>query len=420
MAAACEPSRSTAADSMDEPARSMSGAKNQPVLRTLREDFQEIAARDHSFGGFWVDENGQLVVATKTGEVSRETEELVHGWLRRNSRADLLPRRIEAFKVMYDYAELMGYYEKIRSSVASHRDVAGIGIDERTNSVLVNVRTEVGKSWVESQLAAQKIGAREAKVALETNGYDVQAGLQSTFATLRGGIQVTNSIVGDCSIGFLGHMTIGPNDPYPDMSRPVVTTAAHCTQSQISLVGETFGQPSSARPIGNVSRIAQVYTSCGGGYVWCRYADVALIAVRDTIPIGWATAAISTATTPPANPSYLGWRAYAGSGVTGAVLGETITRVGRTRGQTTGTVVVSCQDRQSTLLPGMWTLCAMNATATTEGGDSGGTVYIPSTVGQPTTPRAVGTLFQGGVGSTWFSSAGFVNLALGNDVYFVW
>jgi len=180
------------------------------------------------------------------------------------------------------------------------------------------------------------------------------------------------------------------------------------------------GIGSIARPIGNVSRIAQVYTSCGGGYVWCRYADVALIAVRDTIPIGWATAAISTATTPPANPSYLGWRAYAGSGVTGAVLGETITRVGRTRGQTTGTVVVSCQDRQSTLLPGMWTLCAMNATATTEGGDSGGTVYIPSTVGQPTTPRAVGTLFQGGVGSTWFSSAGFVNLALGNDVYFVW
>ncbi|MBX9927347.1 MAG: S1 family peptidase [Gemmatimonadaceae bacterium] len=399
------------------------GNLTQPSqVRTLREDFKNIALRAPGFAGVWLDSQGNLMVSAASTELSPVLRGEVIRWLAGYGRPELAGRPWKLNRVEYDYAALVGFLERAKTAAAHLAGVNSFGIEVKTGRILVGVEDATAAAAVTGALSKERVPEGARAVQVFGREPDLQAGLQSTFTYLRGGIQIARAYGAECSVGFVGYgVDAGGN---PDYSNKVVTTAAHCTSSQLAMNGDIFGQPSPGRLIGREVRIAQVYpqfsAQCGSSYTYCRYADVALIQVDDSIPVGHGTAAISSATSSPNNPPYLGWRSYTGSGVTGALVGETVTKVGRTSGQTTGVVTQACVDRQSTITPGLWTLCASNASATTGGGDSGGTVYIPYSASNSTTPRAVGVLFQGGPGSTWFSPAGFVLVAMGSDLFLFW
>jgi hypothetical protein len=59
--------------------------------------------------------------------------------------------------------------------------------------------------------------------------------------------------------------------------------------------------------------------------------------------------------------------------------------------------------------------------AFTDVGDSGGTVFIPYSSQDPTTPRAVGTIFQrDGTTGTYINTVNGMNNALGNKYFYAW
>jgi hypothetical protein len=189
------------------------------------------------------------------------------------------------------------------------------------------------------------------------------------------------------------------------------------------MLGDNFGQPSLSRLVAVEVAEPTIYPQDSPyceGLPQCRFADIAILHVHDSITSMAGSVAISSPTTPPSDPPFNGWRAYVGSGVVGVVTGETITKVGAFGGQTTGVVDQACADRESTITPGLWTMCAQGATATGQGGDSGGTVFIPLG-GAAVSPRPAGVLFQGGVGRIYFSPIYQIENALGHGLwYYAW
>jgi hypothetical protein len=114
-------------------------------------------------------------------------------------------------------------------------------------------------------------------------------------------------------------------------------------------------------------------------------------------------------------------QAYVGGGVVGAVVGETVTKVAATTGQRAGQITHNCVWRLSGTTPGLATLCAQRVGAFTGVGDSGGTVFIPYSSQNPTTPRAVGTIFQrDGTTGTYINTVNGMNNALGNKYFYAW
>lgn len=229
-----------------------------------------------------------------------------------------------------------------------------------------------------------------------------------------------------CSIGLVGWRTDPQQPSQPDLSYKAVTTASHCTSNQEVVQGNVFNQPLPGRRIGVEVDEAIVYpvghSTClfyGFNTVKCRWADVAVIHVDDSIAVGAGTAAISSPTVAPNNPPYLGARAYTGSGFVGVLVGDSVVQIGATTGERRGKVSQSCQWRTT---PGLGvTLCAMAATILAQTGDSGGLLYVPSGMSSGTpTPKPAGVQFQAQGGLTYFSPMNQVTAALVNNWFFAW
>jgi hypothetical protein len=232
-----------------------------------------------------------------------------------------------------------------------------------------------------------------------------------------GGLQVGGP-EGFCSLGFIGFKR-DPETGWADYTKRMVTTAAHCTTSQFGLFYDWWGQPGILRTMGYSADIAPVYSNCYDAFPYCRYADVAIIELADSVDLGWALVAKSASTVDPNDPPYYGYQNYTGSGVANALISEVVTKVGRTTGETTGRVDDDCVDRRSSRDPDLWTLCTGHARATADAGDSGGTVFIPNG-SSSNTPRAVGTVNQGATNSIYYSTATLIDGAFAYRYQFVW
>jgi hypothetical protein len=214
---------------------------------------------------------------------------------------------------------------------------------------------------------------------------------------MRGGLGIGRTGNDLCSIGFVGWLKDEFGQPVTDYR--IITTAAHCTSSETQIIGDVFGQPSASRRVGVEVDEAIVYATghANCAAVWpnmCRYADVAVIRMDDSVASAAGTVYKSVPTTWPTNPPDSGAQAYVGGSVIGAVVGEVVTKVAAVTGQRTGAISHNCVNRPSGTTANLTTLCAQRISAFTDDGDSGGTVFIPYSASNPTTPRAVGTIFQ--------------------------
>jgi hypothetical protein len=399
----------------DQIATSTLGKGRSVQIRTLRDELREIALRAPGFSGLWIDDDGGLRLSASVAALNPSLVKEARNWLTLNRRPDLATSPIRLHRVSHDYAELYAWLEAVGPALARVPGVSSIGIDERTGRIHVGVDDGRARS-----LAIEAASGRVPATAFvaEVLPRAVDSGLHDTFSAMGGGIQITRGI-GACSAGFVGWRR-DPDTLQPDYEYKVLFTASHCTSDQFNVVGNVFGQPTVMRPVGVEVDESRIYYApgCPNGYQYCRHADVAVIKLADSIPINAFAVAWSSPTVHPNNPPVYGWYSYSGSGFTGVLQGDSVIKVGRTTGETRGRVGITCADRQSTQSPGLWTICAMNATATGDGGDSGGPVYVRYKSSDPATPRAAGMTFQAGTGSVWFNSPARISAGLTSSYVF--
>lgn len=157
-------------------------------------------------------------------------------------------------------------------------------------------------------------------------------------------------------------------------------SAAHCTSSQTAVVGDVIYQPDQSRAIGFEVDEAPVYgaTTCqayGVTYGQCRFADVAVFRLYDSVTVAGGYTALSNSVKPPTIPSYSGETMYTGSSVIGAIVGEGVARIGHISGQKSGLVTDDCVDRRAGFTS-LWAFCMQRAAISLLNGDSGGLVYV--------------------------------------------
>ena len=241
------------------------------------------------------------------------------------------------------------------------------------------------------------------------------------------GLQVVNLTANSvCSIGPVGWKVDSLQPSQPDFNYKVILSAAHCTSSQSAVFGDVVYQPAPNRAVGYEVDEAPVYgaSTCnalGKPYIYCRYADVTVYRVLDSVAIAAGNAAKSAPTTPPANPPYLGMLPYTGSGVIGVLVGELVNRVGATSGKDSALVTHDCVDKPSGL-SGIYTLCMQRANIRVRDGDSGGLIYL--TQGSNPKPRPAGVTSRGednpnAVG-VYYSKMSLVLGALGYKYFVSW
>jgi hypothetical protein len=374
----------------------------------------------------FIDDSGRLSISATqssiTPEMRREVEALLIGY----GRPELARREATLHQVKYDMMALEDFHRRaLQAGLARLGGVTGGGIDEVAGKVLVSVEDGTSRSAVMSQFAVLAIPSDAISIAV-TGPINETVGLRDTHSTMRAGLSVSRTTSSYCTTGLVG-WRVDPEQPsQPDLSYKVVTTASHCTANQELVQGNVFGQPLSTRRIGVEVDEAIVYPvghptclSYDFDTVKCRWADVAVIHVDDSISISGGTAAKSSPTVWPNNPPFLGSRSYTGSGFIGVLVGDSVMQIGATTGERKGKVTKSCQWRTS---PGLGvTLCAHAANILAQDGDSGGLIYVPSGMSSGTpTPKPAGVQFQSASGETYFSPMNQVTAALVNAYFVAW
>ena len=302
----------------------------------------------------------------------------------------------------YDYAESDVLLTAAQRSLMATPDVTGYGIDERNDRLEILAATDASAAQIWASLKAADLPEDAFQVTVSGPPSDIScSGLQKRCSPMMAGLQSVNndkSGGGLCSIGYVGWRTDTVYQSQPDTSYRVITTASHCSNSQTQ-TGGSFYQDSlypATRHVGVEIEDAPVYphaTCAAWGYVYnrCRYADVTVIHIDDSVAVAGGIAAISNTATPP---PWLGQRAYTGSGVIGVLSGDSVTSIGRSGGQRYGSVNGTCYDVNDGTLTDLWNLCQGRANFVAYTGDSGGMVYVKSGDGTGASPRPAGTMIQ--------------------------
>ncbi len=396
-----------------------------PIPFTLQDAYRDLASRLGEFTGVSL-QDGDVVVSAASDAVSLETFLEVRRWLRASGRPDLAVKLMRHRRVPYNYRTLDSLLGRLLPRIASGNGVNAVGIDEVAGRILIHVDDALGLSAVESSLLPLELPENSVAIQITGRITDVQ-GLQGQHSMLRGGVQINRQPLlpehfGACSIGFVGWFTDSLQPSQPDLNRRVLTTASHCTTDQKKVRSDLFGQPYMPRVAAVEIDEAPVYKGpfapCSQGMAYCRFADVAVLRVVDSIGSGGGSAAVSQPTVDPNNPPFLGVQAYTGSSVIGAIVGEHVIKVGRTTGQTgPGPIDLSCMN---TMSGDIHNLCQQHAVVTVDFGDSGAPVFIAAGSPFVPNPRPAGVVIQGTTNSMWFSPAGAVVGTLGWKYFLVW
>jgi hypothetical protein len=330
-------------------------AMAQPLLRppSVEDRLTELAAQIPGFGGLYYQDGKPNV------------------WLVGNSGRGAVQQRFGAdvriHPARYAFTELQQWRDRLRG-VLGLAGVVLLDLDEARNRLVIGVERGAAtrdRHAVGRHVAAQRV-PNEAVIVEETDPVQRLQTLRDPFYPVPGGVQITLSNGGICTLGFnaFSHYGFG------------FVTNSHCTNIRGGVEGTAYYQPDfSGNYIGQ--EVADpFYFSCAGGRA-CRYSDSAF-ALYNSFDLGEFPAI--------AKPDFAGQcggsinvdpflpRFIIRSRQQFPYVGEILDKVGRTTGWTYGNVSATCVDT-NVALSNVTMLCQDFVEAASQPGDSGSPVF---------------------------------------------
>jgi hypothetical protein len=346
------------------------GPAQTDEIETSDDRFAEVARQVPGFGGMFFDQDGTLqVYMLGQKEPANEAltaflDDVITREVGRGER--LFHSGIEILEGQYAFLDLYQWQQQMSPAVLALPEVVFTDIDEMTNRLRIGITDSPGMTEaVEEHLS--KLGVpREA--VLISGAKPVWPELRSRRRPLRGGLQI-NFGGFLCTLGFVA-------------VRQGVTgfvTNSHCTTTQGGVQGTVYHQPSAS---GNTNRIAQEIadpTYFTGGSMCpsgrrCRYSDSSFARVPHQSGPSVTTALGTIARPSVGSITWNGVDTFQITAEAAPVVGQSVTKVGRTTGRTSGTVQQTCANFNvagSTITQ----LCQSRASFSSAGGDSGSPVF---------------------------------------------
>jgi hypothetical protein len=337
-----------------------------PRPRDIDEQFAAIAQNTPSFGGMYLDEERDVLYVhswDSTPGASHMAEQAVRAVF-----GDKHPgSRIQVVLARYGFQELKQWEERMAPGVLAVRGVVETDIDDRSNRLTVGIESADEREAVEERLAELGIPG-EAVNIVETPAVTQEVSLQGRLRPTVGGLQIAFSRSGATYM-----CTESLNVVRAGVAGYV--TNSHCTAQQGGSTATPHHQPSissTTNRIG-VEWVDPAYftgSSCPAGRR-CRRSDSAF-GRRD----GGVTASQGRI----ARPTLFNTISWDGTSTfrivreADPIVGQVVTKVGRTTGRTTGTVTETCVNYNVSGTD-ITQLCQSRASYASAAGDSGSPVF---------------------------------------------
>jgi hypothetical protein len=346
----------------------------QDVGETSDDRLAAVAKQVPGFGGMFFAQDGtlQVYLLEQKGSVSADMmsflEDVINREVGRGER--LSGKGVETLEGKYSFLDLYNWQQQMSPTVLAIPGVISTEIAEELNQLRIGIRDSPGMAdAVEKTLSELGIPRGAVKIA---EAEEVWPELRNRRRPLRGGLQI-NFGGFLCTLGFVA-------------VRQGVTgfvTNSHCTNTQGGVEGTVYHQPSAS---GTTNRIGQEIAdptyftggSCPAGRR-CRFSDSSFARVPH--PSGPSvTTALGTIARPAVGSfTWNGVDTFTITAEAAPVVGQAVTKVGRTTGRTTGTIQQTCANFNvsgSTITQ----LCQSRASYTSAGGDSGSPVFRITTL----------------------------------------
>lgn len=329
--------------------------------------FIEIAREVPTFGGFWFNEQDQIVVGlTDLADFPRVVT-MIPRYLGAHQ-----PSGYVAMKVERSFVDLARFRATLRDPVFRQARVVSLGVKESANRVAVGVTDPGVESTVRGLARTLGIPDEALAVAHVPEPRAASHTLQDPHpgGAIEGGWEISDTVVHLCTLGF---PAIRPSD-----GSYVFVTNSHCTPTVHGFDGGRIRQDAGGATIGWEILDPPAW-SCGG--TPCRNADAALISA--VAPVQFARLARPTERV--GNDRAGGAIIIDHTNPTFTISGrlnfvwenEILDKVGRTTGWTYGAVEDTCTDFSSGREgePKWKKLCSDRVDFAINDGDSGSPVF---------------------------------------------
>jgi hypothetical protein len=380
------------------------------TVQTFDDQLAAVARQVPEFAGVYVDDDSRTHLAlTDTTDISRDRAATALGEVFEASSGALTEAlaggEVVVERADFGFTALKDWYDRSSSGVLALDGVVFTDIDERVNRVAVGVARPEAIRSVRAELARLGVPAEAAVVTVVPAA--TLASLQNAITPKVGGVQITNSGGGTCTLGF--------NARRAGVSGFV--TNSHCTDVQGGVENTQFWQPKVLGPCVGLCMPTATETVdpayfaglgvCPAGRV-CRFSDAAFAAYSFDSPKFSTRGRIAR----PAADYTISWNGVSTYRVIGEwdpFVGLSATKVGKSSGRSPGEVLTTCASVNLSLNgvdTGITLLCQDRASVAVLQGDSGSAVFHVS----GTDALLLGVLW--GL-SGWFSPINLVEAELG-------
>jgi hypothetical protein len=350
------------------------GPAQTDEIETSDDRLAAVARQVPGFGGMFFDQDGtlQVYMTDQKGPAPASLVSLLDDVITREvGRGERLSGSgVEVLDGQYGFLDLYNWQAQMSPAVLALPEVVFTDIDETTNRLRIGITDSPGMSEAVEKYLAELNVPRKAVLISETK--PVIPELRNVRRPLRGGLQINfgNFL---CTLGF------------PAVRQGVTgyVTNSHCTNTQGGVEGTVYHQPAAS---GTANRIGQEIAdptyftggSCPAGRR-CRFSDSSFARVPHPSGPSVATA-LGTIARPAVNSfNWNGVDIFQITGEAAPVVGQAVTKVGRTTGRTSGTIQQTCANFNvsgSTITQ----LCQSRASFSSAGGDSGSPVFRITTL----------------------------------------
>ncbi|MEL6544602.1 MAG: hypothetical protein AAFQ82_08240 [Myxococcota bacterium] len=367
-----------------------------PCLRRPRNTdvrFTEVTWRVPEFAGAFIDGDDLVIQLTELNDATQSAAVAAVNDIIGSDRE--LPENVRFAEAEFDFASLMGARVQARTLMGIS-GVTSLSVNERSNRVRLGVEDDASRRRAASELRLLGIPAEMVNIEVSPAFRPLQNTVE--VRPVVGGTQIQNGN-GSCTLGFVG-VRAGVRG---------FVTNSHCTLTQGGVEGTVLSQPGDSGSRIGVEMVDPTYFSGGGcpSGRRCRLSDSAWATLDDGVTSERGRVYRDSLTRYRVVKEYL----Y-------PLDGETLRKVGRTTGTTSGEVSETCED-MNVADSDITLLCQARVEAQSAPGDSGSPVMKllnPLTYPGSHPVAAMGVLWGGRDGTFVFSPVQNVEfgLELGN------